>query len=121
MSVEIINGQSIPNMPWQDQRKWLLQISGDVTDMDVIAADPKLKPMENLIAKHSVEDVKAMAANQLKLANKTVKEDMVRIDQTAVLAGNATESDLEAQITREVTSQPVLTAGQMKKVNAGSR
>ncbi len=95
------NPAFFPNMPWQDQRKWLLQISGDMTDMDVIAAVPELKPMENLIARHTVEDVKAMAANQLKLANKTVKEDMVRIDQTAVLAGNATESDLEAQITRQ--------------------
>ena len=95
------NPAFFPNMPWQEQRKWLLQISGDVTDMDVIAADPGLKPMENLIARHSVEDVKAMAANQLKLANKAVKENMVRIDQTVALAGNATESDLEAQIARQ--------------------
>ncbi|MBQ9571764.1 MAG: AAA family ATPase [Acidaminococcaceae bacterium] len=95
------NPAFFPMMHWQDQRKWLLQISGDVDDMDVIATDPELRPLENLIARHTVEDVKAMAANQLKLANKTIKEDMVRIDQTAVLAGNAVEADLEAQITRQ--------------------
>ncbi len=94
------NPAYFPAMHWQDQRKWLLQISGGVEDMDVIAADPELKPMENLIARHTVEDVKAMADAQLKLANKTIKEDMVRIDQTSVLAGNATASDLAAQIAR---------------------
>lgn len=89
-----------PSMSWQDQRKWLLQIAGDVTDTDVLASDPELKPLENLLARHSIEDVKAMASAQLKLANKTVKDDMVRIDQTIKLAGNATEPELAAQISQ---------------------
>ena len=90
-----------PSMPWQDQRKWLLQVSGDVTDADVIAADPGLKQMEEMLGKHSVDDIKAMAAAKLKLANKTVKEDMIRIDQTVKMAGNVQESVLAEQIARQ--------------------
>ena len=89
-----------PGLPWQQQRALLLQISGDVDDAAVIAAVPELKPLENMIARHSVEDIKAMATSQLKLANKAVKEGMIRIDQTVALAGNSTEADLAAEIAR---------------------
>ena len=89
-----------PGLPWQDQRALLLQIAGDVDDAAVIAAVPELKPLENMIARHSVEDIKAMATSQLKLANKAVKEGMIRIDQTVALAGNFTEADLAAEIAR---------------------
>lgn len=89
-----------PGLPWQKQRALLLQISGDVDDAAVIAAVPELKPLENMIARHSVEDIKAKATSQLKLANKAVKEGMIRIDQTVALAGNSTEAGLAAEIAR---------------------
>jgi hypothetical protein len=54
-----------------------------------------------LLERLSVSDIKAMAAAKLKLANKAVKEGMVRIDQTVSLAGNATEADLAAQISKQ--------------------
>ena len=111
-----------PSMPWQDQRKWLLQVSGDVTDADVIAADPGLKQMEEMLGKHSVEDIKAMAAAKLKLANKTVKEDMIRIDQTVKMAGNVQESVLAEQIARLYVTHPGVTAeGIMTKMELGRR
>ena len=90
-----------PGLPWQDQRALLLQVAGDVDDAAVIASDKALAPLAELIKKHSIDDIKAMAAAQLKLANKAVKEGVVRVDQTMKLAGNVTEADLVAEIARQ--------------------
>lgn len=90
-----------PGLPWQDQRALLLKIAGDVNDSTVLEAHPELQPLGALLERLSVSDIKAMAAAKLKLANKAVKEGMVRIDQTVTLAGNATESDLAAQIAKQ--------------------
>ena len=90
-----------PGLPWQDQRALLLKIAGDVDDSTVLEAHPELQPLGALLERLSVSDIKAMAAAKLKLANKAVKEGMVRIDQTVTLAGNATEGDLAAQIARQ--------------------
>ena len=90
-----------PGLPWQDQRALLLKIAGDVDDATVLEAHPELQPLGALLERLSVSDIKAMAAAKLKLANKAVKEGMVRIDQTVSLAGNATEADLAAQISKQ--------------------
>jgi len=90
-----------PGLPWQDQRALLLQVAGDVDDAAVIASDKALAPLAEALKKHSIDDIKAMAAAQLKLANKAVKEGVVRVDQTMKLAGNVTESDLAAEITQQ--------------------
>lgn len=90
-----------PGLPWQDQRALLLKIAGDVDDSTVLEAHPELQPLGALLERLSVSDIKAMAAANLKLANKAVKEGMVRIDQTVSLAGNATEGDLAAQIAKQ--------------------
>ena len=90
-----------PGLPWQDQRALLLQVAGDVDDAAVIASDKDLAPLAEALKKHSIEDIKAMASAQLKLANKAVKEGVVRVDQTMKLAGNVTEADLTAEITRQ--------------------
>lgn len=90
-----------PGLPWQEQRALLLHVAGDVDDAAVIASDKDLAPLAELIKKHSIDDIKAMAAAQLKLANKAVKEGVVRVDQTMKLAGNVTEADLAAEIARQ--------------------
>ena len=90
-----------PGLPWQEQRALLLHVAGDVDDAAVIASDKELAPLAELIKKHSIDDIKAMAAAQLKLANKAVKEGVVRVDQTMKLAGNVTEADLVAEIARQ--------------------
>lgn len=90
-----------PGLPWQDQRALLLQVAGDVDDAAVIASDKALAPLAEALKKHSIDDIKAMAAAQLKLANKAVKEGVVRVDQTMKLAGNVTEADLVAEIARQ--------------------
>lgn len=90
-----------PGLPWQEQRALLLHVAGDVDDAAVIASDKDLAPLAELIKKHSIDDIKAMAAAQLKLANKAVKEGVVRVDQTMKLAGNVTEADLAAQIAKQ--------------------
>ena len=90
-----------PGLPWQQQRALLLQIAGGVDDAAVIAAHPELNPLEAMLEKHDLEGIRSMAAAQLKLANKAIKEGVVRIDQTMKLAGNVTESDLAAQIAKQ--------------------
>lgn len=36
-------------LPWQDRRKVLLEICGDVTDDDVIASDPELQDLKSFL------------------------------------------------------------------------
>lgn len=90
-----------PGLPWQEQRALLLHVAGDVDDAAVIASDKDLAPLAEMMKKHSVDEIKAMAAAQLKLANKAVKEGVVRVDQTMKLAGNVTEAELAAEISKQ--------------------
>lgn len=90
-----------PGLPWQQQRALLLKIAGGVDDAAVIAVHPELKPLEAMLEKHDLEGIRSMAAAQLKLANKAVKEGVVRVDQTMKLAGNVTEADLVTEIARQ--------------------
>ena len=55
-----------PGLPWQEQRALLLQVAGDVDDAAVIASDKALAPLAESLKKHSIDDIKAMAAAQLK-------------------------------------------------------
>lgn len=68
-------------MKWQDRRKILLEICGDITQEEVFKANPSVKALESILNKRSIEDHrKVISAKQAKI-NKELKAIPVRIDE----------------------------------------
>lgn len=101
------NPAYFPTLPWQEQRQWLLKVAGDVFDEAVIASNPELKDLDNLLNRHDIAGIKAMSEEQLRQANKEIKEAVIRVDQTVKLAGNVTESSIIDEINKleEIVAQ----------------
>ncbi len=68
-------------MHWQDRRKLLLEMCGDIADEDVIGNNEKLSPLASHLAKRSMEDYKKILAAGRSQINKEREELPVRIDE----------------------------------------
>ena len=71
----------LEDMSVKDRRKLLLDMCGDITDADIIASDPALNNLPDIIGAHSVEEYLKIAAAQLKKINDEVKQIPNRIDE----------------------------------------
>jgi len=82
------NPNTFPNLHWQEQRQMLLDIVGDVTVGEVIAANPTMAVIKEDLLKNSVDDLKKKWTREKKGyedANKTIP---ARIDElTKSLSG----------------------------------
>ena len=83
-------------LTWQKRRETLLSICGDISDQDVIASDPELARLTELLSNHSIEDLKKIIAGQLSKLNKEIQEIPVRIDEASLLLPDLTGLDLQA-------------------------
>ena len=66
---------------WQDRRKILIDVCGDVADADVIAGNEKLHELTALIGDHSIEDFRKILAAQKAKINKELDRVPIRIDE----------------------------------------
>lgn len=89
------------NTSWQDRRKILLSIVGDVSDEDVISNSEKLKDLPGLLNGNSIDSFKAIIASKKKKLNEQLKAIPIRIDEInrnlPVLAENVDYKALEAE------------------------
>jgi DNA repair exonuclease SbcCD ATPase subunit len=89
------------NTSWQDRRKILLQIVGDVSDEEVINNSKKLKDLPGLLNGNSIDSFKAIIASKKKKLNEQLKAIPIRIDEInrnlPVLAENVDYKALEAE------------------------
>lgn len=69
------------NLSWQDRRKTLLEIVGDISDQDVIDCNKELSRLSTLLQDKSLEEFKAMIAGQKKRLNEQLKTIPIRIDE----------------------------------------
>ena len=69
------------NTSWQDRRKILLQIVGDVSDEEVINNSKKLKDLPGLLNGNSIDSFKAIIASKKKKLNEQLKAIPIRIDE----------------------------------------
>jgi len=89
-------------MRWQDRRKVLLEVCGDVTDEDVVKANGELAGLPKILGKHSLDDYKKIIAARRTEINKELDRVPIRIDEvhqglpdiSAIENPNAIESDL---------------------------
>lgn len=66
---------------WQDRRKILLQICGDMSDDEVIASDKKLAKLAEILSGKSIEDYKKILAERIKRLEKEKADIPPRIDE----------------------------------------
>lgn len=66
---------------WQDRRKLLIEICGDISDEEVFASDNQLKGLELILKGRSLEDHRKVVAERRKLINEDLKMIPARIDE----------------------------------------
>ncbi|MEK3995666.1 AAA family ATPase [Psychrobacillus sp. FSL K6-2365] len=66
---------------WQDRRKLLIEICGDISDEDVFASDNQLKGLELILKGRSLEDHRKVVAERRKIINEDLRMIPVRIDE----------------------------------------
>ena len=66
---------------WQDRRKLLLEICGDISDEDVIASNQALAKLNELLSGKTMEDMKKIIASKKKHINDELEKIPVRIDE----------------------------------------
>lgn len=66
---------------WQDRRKLLIEICGNISDDEVFASDNQLKGLELILKGRSLEDHRKVVAERRKIINEDLKMIPVRIDE----------------------------------------
>ena len=66
---------------WTDRRRILLEICGDVTDADVIAADSRLSDLAEILGDRALEDHRKVLAARKAEVNREIERLPVRIDE----------------------------------------
>lgn len=68
-------------MPWQRRREILLEMSGDITDLEVIESEPELAPLAELIKEKNLDEIRAMAKSSMRKINKEIEGIPPRISE----------------------------------------
>ena len=66
---------------WQDRRRILLEVCGDLSDADVIASDSKLAKLPEILGNRSLEDHRKVLAARRTEINKEIEKIPVRISE----------------------------------------
>lgn len=66
---------------WQDKRKALIQVCGDISDEEVIASNEKLSKLQHILNGRKLEDHRKVIASRRADINKELERIPVRIDE----------------------------------------
>lgn len=95
-------------LPWQERRRMLLEICGDVSDADVIASDLRLSELHGILKGRTIDEHKKILDAQQKEINGKLKEIPVRIDEAKRSITDVKEpnrADIESKRTRLLALQ----------------
>ena len=70
-------------MHWQERRKLLLEVCGDVEDSEVIASNKALTKLPEILGDHSMDDFRKIIAARRNEINKELEKLPVRIDEVS--------------------------------------
>lgn len=87
------NPNAFPSLPWQEQRKVLLDLLGDVTTEDVINATPELEDIAQDLIKFGADDLKAKLSKELRIYKAQIKELPARIDERRKLLSGSDDAE----------------------------
>ncbi|SFK95346.1 AAA family ATPase [Salinicoccus halodurans] len=76
----VTNPDAFPQLHWEDKRKMLFEITGDITDEQVIESSKELKPLLDIINNRTIEDHKKVISEKLKKAKEDLEHIPVKIN-----------------------------------------
>lgn len=68
-------------LSWQDRRKILLEVSGDISDQEVIESNTKLSKISEILNGKSIDDYKKILSEKSRQLNSEIENIPVRIDE----------------------------------------
>ncbi len=90
-------------LPWQQRRRILLELCGDLGDDELIAGDARLAELTALLAGRSIEDFRRHLAARKTLVNSELKAIPVRVDEASrAMPAEADEAENESENGAEV-------------------
>lgn len=111
------------NMAWKKQREILLNVCGDISDTDVIAADERLSMLPEILSGKSVNDFIYITKSRKKKINSELDKIPVRIDETTKqldeLGQMPTREILENEL-KDLRQQQDRARGQITSIKNGS-
>lgn len=106
-----------PTLHWKEQRRILMELVGDISNDDVLAADASLEPLRNELASRKPEDCKKLWQQQQKAAVKDIEKTVLLINENRKhLPQIENEADVKAELEaqRLVLMKPLEKAMQEK-------
>jgi len=89
----VTNPHEFNQLHWKGRRQILLEMCGDVSDLNVINSDKKLSSLSEILNSSSVDDHRAKAKAQQKKINKELEQIPVRISENQEASKNAVKPD----------------------------
>ncbi|MBT4875960.1 MAG: hypothetical protein HON48_12210 [Desulfobacula sp.] len=89
----VTNPLEFNNLHWTGRRQILLEMCGDVTDLDVIDSDKKLKSLSEILGDCSIDDHKKKIQAKKREINKELEQIPVRIAENQETAKDAMQPD----------------------------
>lgn len=111
------NPRYFPTLHWKEQRRILMELVGDISNDDVLAADASLEPLRNELASRKPEDCKKLWQQQQKAAVKDLEKTVLLINENRKhLPQIENEADVKAELEaqRLVLMKPLEKAMQEK-------
>ncbi len=99
------------HMKWQDRRKVLLEVCGDITDEDVIASDAKLSRLPEILNDRSLDDHRKVLAGRRVEINKELDLIPARISENQ---RSITETDADPGKTAEQLAEHTAAKAQLE-------
>jgi DNA repair exonuclease SbcCD ATPase subunit len=103
-------------LPWQERRRILLELCGELSDAELIATDDRLGELPALLAGRSLEEFRRQLAAQKQLVNGELRAIPVRVDEVSRAMPPVEPA---AELTAEPASEPA-DAGRLAELQAAA-
>lgn len=94
-------------LSWQDRRKIVLEVGGNVTDEEVIASKSILADLPKILGKHSIDDYRKIIKAQQQGINKDLESIPTRIDEATRNRPDVPGDEAELTTQSEVLQQRI--------------
>lgn len=91
----LVNPEAFAALHWQDRRRMLMEICGDVSDDDAIASNPSLSALPAILEGRSVDDYRKVAKARQAKINDELRTLPARIDEAGRQAAAVTGKKVE--------------------------
>lgn len=105
-----------PTLHWKEQRRILMELVGDISNDDVLAADASLEPLRNELANRKPEDCKKLWQQQQKAAVKDLEKTVLLINENRK---HLPQIENEAEVKADLEAQRLVLMKPLEKAMQG--